>query len=83
MVELLVTIILIIILFVLFFVAIWRFSLLVRAFIDAYQNDKKIDKEEFIELYHQSLKYFTWLFFLFSVDIKKLMSIEGDELLGT
>ena len=58
---------------IIFGLAVWRFSLLVKAIIEAYQNDKKIDHEEFVAIYHQTLSYFKWILGIFGVDVDKLI----------
>lgn len=81
MIETIPTIISTLVLFVILLMSIWRFSLLIRAIVAAYQNDKKIDKDEFVEIYHQTLSYFKWLLSIFGIDVDKLLSdIEKTEI---
>lgn len=59
-------------LFFLFILIAWRFSLLVGKLIEAYQDDKQIDREEFIMLYNETLSFFRWVLALFGVNVTVL-----------
>jgi len=57
---------------------VWRFSVILRKIVEAYENDGKIDKEEFVDIYNENLKFLKWLVLMFGVNIDNLITKAED-----